>query len=107
MQILKALDPMNKSSWANHPATLMWAGYETALQRYMRVMILEWIDRGYNNTMEIPQPSGRYKMPPWWGGPIHATHRAALLFKAPEHYEQFGWGEQPELDYYWPTKEAA
>jgi hypothetical protein len=41
-------------------------------------------------------------MPLWMGGKIHRTHRAALLFKAPEFYEQYGWKEQAKYDYYWP-----
>ncbi|WP_455363577.1 MSMEG_6728 family protein [[Eubacterium] cellulosolvens] len=106
LQILNALDT-GKSSWASHPATLMWFGYEPALRRYMSAMIREWIRRGYNNTMAIPRAGGRIKLPDWWGGPIHSTHRAALLYKAPEHYSQFGWRETPELNYYWPTKEIS
>jgi hypothetical protein len=104
LQILNALDT-GKSSWASHPATLMWYGYEAALRAYQSVMIKEWIRRGYNNTMAIPRRGGRLKLPEWWGGPIHSTHRAALLYKAPEHYSQFGWSETPELNYHWPTKE--
>ena len=65
-QILQALS--YGTSWTNHPATQMWRGYEPALRRYMAAMIREWIDRGYNNTMDIPRGGGRVKMPPWWGG---------------------------------------
>jgi hypothetical protein len=104
MQILNALNQPAGKGWTTHPATLMWEGYEGALRRYQAVMIREWIKRGYNNTMEIPLTGGRIRMPHWWGGPIHGTHRAALLFKAPEHYEQFGWPEKPELNYHWPRR---
>lgn len=103
LQILNALETGH--GWINHPATQMWADYQPALRRYMGVIIREWVARGYNNNMAIPGTGGRVRMPDWWGGPIHSTHRAALLYKAPEHYEQFGWPEEPKLDYYWPTQE--
>lgn len=99
-QILNALK--TGMAWANHPATKMWRGYEAALRQYMGAMIDEWIDRGYNNTMIRPRVSSTFKQPHWWGGPIHSTHRAALLHKDPEHYGQFNWTEEPVLDYHWP-----
>jgi len=34
-------------------------------------------------------------MPWWWSGPIHSSHRAALLFKDYDYYSQFGWEEKP------------
>ena len=32
---------------------------------------------------------------------------AALLAKDPAHYGQFGWTEEPKIEYWWPTKELA
>lgn len=56
MQIHNALtDVSHSKSWKNHPATLAWKGYENALIVYMNEMILEWINRGYNNTMKMPE----------------------------------------------------
>lgn len=101
MQILNALK--SGRGWSRHPAVLMWTGYEAALRKYQRAIILEWIRRGFRNTMTIPLTGGRVRMPDWWGGPIHATHRAALLYKDPNHYSQFGWIEEPKLDYFWPS----
>ena len=43
-----------KKGWANHPAVLMWKGYEEELKLYRVIMIEEWIRRGYKNTMERP-----------------------------------------------------
>lgn len=92
-----------KTGWTNHPATRMWEGYEPALRQYMRAIILEWIDRGYNNNMEIPD-SESYELPPWWGREdIHASHRSALLEKDFEYY--YGthrWEDEPKLEYVWP-----
>jgi hypothetical protein len=39
------------------------------------------------------------------GGVIHRTHRAALLYKNPEHYNQFNWEETPVIDYFWPQSQ--
>jgi hypothetical protein len=33
------------------------------------------------------------------------SHRAALLYKLPEHYSQFGWTEDPKVAYLWPEKQ--
>ncbi len=32
-----------------------------------------------------------------------SNHRAALLYKDPEYYSQFGWTEEPALEYHWPV----
>jgi hypothetical protein len=45
-QILRALEGKSKG-WTNHPATKMWRGYERALRQYLRIMIFEWMARGY------------------------------------------------------------
>jgi hypothetical protein len=34
-------------------------------------------------------------------------HRAALLAKDPAWYGQYGWKEEPKIEYWWPTKEIA
>ena len=101
-QILNAIE-RGSGGWSNHPATRMWRGYEPALRQYMRAIILEWISRGYVNNMEIPEPED-YELPPWWGGPIHASHRSALLEKNFEfYYDHCGWEDEPKLDYVWPV----
>lgn len=104
MQILKALRGETKG-WVNHPATKMWKGYEAALGLYMNVMIREWIDRGYNNTMKLYDFSNTelIEMPRWFGrNDFHASHRANLLRKDPEYYGQFEWTESPDMEYIWP-----
>lgn len=94
--------------WVNHPATRMWAGYEEALMVYHNMCIDEWESRGYVNNMEkfIVDPRA-VKMPHWWGDTrLHSSHRAALMFKAPDHYNKFGWTEEAELNYFWPSKHS-
>lgn len=101
-QILIALSVKNR--WSSHRATRMWRGYEDALKHYVNVTIAEWIRRGRNNNMPFYEVPDSFDMPPWLGDEdFHATHRARLLYKAPEHYSQFGWTEDPiEAGYLWP-----
>lgn len=98
-QILNVLgNPLG--AWYNHPITQMWKDYPEALRQYQREMILEWIKRGYKNTMDIPEASD-YEVPFWLGNEnIHSSHRSMLLKKDSEYYQQFGWNDSLE-HYYW------
>jgi len=120
------LGKTDKKGWRNHPASLMWSGYEDALKLYHDIMIAEWISRGYKNTMELYscidistpitlnilhslltvdyQNSGYFEMPKWLDDNFCSYHRGTLLFKNPEWYGQFGWTEEPKYEYLWPTK---
>ena len=91
--------------WRNHPVTLMWEGYEPALQLYQNYTIKEWIDRGYKNTMQYEEiASGPIVMPPWFGlDELHKSHRSNLLRKDYEYYSQY-FDEDPNLEYYWPVE---
>jgi hypothetical protein len=103
-QILKTLETGRKG-WANHPAVQMWYGYNQALGLYMNTMILEWIKRGYKNTMWFAEVS-RPRMPPWIGSEqFHSSHRSNLLRKDFSYYSQFNWPEPANLAYVWPGKE--
>lgn len=94
----------NGGRWSNHPAVKMWRGYELALLEYGNVIITEWINRGYNNNMEIITISSNIIYPPWLGNKeFHASHRAALLAKDYNWYSQFFWKETPIIDYVWPV----
>ena len=97
LQIVNAL--MNETKgWRNHPATLMWEGYEYQLCRYGLYMCKEWKARGYNPGVTQPKLMKWYKVikahpdnsreMPWWMGrkSIHQQHRRLLVWKAPEFY---------------------
>ena len=107
MQILDAI--ANGSRWQNHPAVTMWRNHELSLCSYGETICREWRKRGYKDTC-APRISafrdvfrGAYGTPWWLGSEIfHAAHRAALLAKAPEWYQQFGWSEPPKIAYFWP-----
>jgi len=111
-QLLNALSPeYTMKGWKNHPATVMWRGYENALKEYVNVMIDEWVARGYNNTMEQYKIDGPIVYPEWLGNErIHKSHRMNLLRKDFVFYSKF-WTEEAiahvneieEYPYYWPV----
>lgn len=105
MQIGNALrTPHNP--WRRHPAVRMWAGYEGALDAYMNACIIEWIRRGFTINMALADVPAWPTMPPWLGDErLHASHRASLRRKAPEHYERFGWRDDVRTPYFWPEGE--
>lgn len=107
----KSAAPGAKAPYGNHPCTFMWAGFEAALVQYALACCDEWAARGFSNERCLPifldlaewHSIDTLAMPPWLGAPhIHASHRAALLHKAPNYYARYGWYEQPLLAYVWP-----
>jgi len=104
-QILRTLRG-ESDGWKGHPAVLMWRGYESALAMYSDAMVDEWIRRGYRNTMRLYRPHVAAS-PPWLGDDrLHLSHRSNLLRKDPDHYARFGWLVEPNMAYFWPTKET-
>lgn len=95
--------------WRNHPAVVMWRGYEITLFNYIKAMTDEWQDRGYKTT--ILDKAHRTiitaidedliytdALPPWMQDrdlyfDIVRSHRQALLVKQYDWYSQFGWPE--------------
>lgn len=127
MQILFA-EPRSDGKiipWSHHPAVLMWKGHEFHLWLYLKRMMEECIDRGYDveknrNAIAkfVPLLMARNKEPPpiWWSDEklkdrIIITHRARLFIKKPEHYANYEQWVEPakelvccsHCNYYWPT----
>lgn len=121
-QVLRALhgDYVLTRAWENHPATRMWRGHYSWLQRYYNEIIKEWIIRGYatelgtvvpydtiqplDETSVFVNSLDRGGYPPWLGyPPLHASHRSSLLAKDPAWYSQFGWEDEPKIGYVWPV----
>lgn len=98
--------------WTNHPAVLMWKGFEFALCEYGIAVCNEWLSRGYkdgvrNRFLEFMAKHRQWgdDYPPWLGVPeFHQSHRNALVHKAPELYRELFLDAKPALDYWWPTK---
>ena len=52
IQVVRALTRPTYG-WANHPAVLMWKGYEEALGRYGFVCCEVWTERGFGDTCAV------------------------------------------------------
>lgn len=95
--------------WGNHPVVRLWLGYPEALWYYLRCMSLEWIARGYKDTrleaaatlMETHHITPLITQWPTFSPALHASHRAALLYKDLAHYSRFSWTETPAIHYVW------
>ena len=106
MQIINAINNPNKQGWQNHPITVMWRPYLSALKLYTNIIIMEWESRGYNNNMKIYDVNNMVK-PHWLGKEeFHSSHRANLLRKDYEYYSKFGWKEDSGNPYVWHDKEG-
>ena len=115
-QVYREAKTLYTGGWPNHPAARMWVGHEWHLADYALVLAVELARRSRykpetahkwvaywaaerSRQSRTPQPS-------WLGNDaLHASHRAALLFKDHHHYSQFGWHESPtgpDEDGRWP-----
>lgn len=111
-QVLRALNGMTRG-WRNHPAVLMWNGYERALCEYAIAICDEWIARGYNDTMrerfvqwssQLDDNNEQLRMPPWIGNQeFHKSHQSNLVRKFPEHYKEQFPDVPDDLEYLWPV----
>jgi len=115
LQILQTLKGISKGNgWKNHPAVIMWNGYEEALFLYEYAICNEWIGRGYRDTclqkaaniMKVQLPiisSVGVRYPYWFGSQdFHQSHKSNLLRKMPEHYRKIWPSLRDDLPYVWP-----
>ncbi len=107
--VIGAYEP---KGWRNHPAVLMWKGFEPALAEYQRVVCTAWTARGFNDTCArktagLLEASGyptSILLPPWIGqAPLHLSHRSNLIRKDPDVYAPLFVGVPPDLPYVWPV----
>ena len=111
-QILDILLFPNKfrksKAWFNHPAVLMWKGYEDALIEYYNISLEAFEYYGGNNIKLKPIfINYKPKYPKWLGNEkFHASHRSNLLRKDLTFYSKYGWIETDDLEYVWPSKEG-
>lgn len=93
--------------WINHPVTQMWFGYTECLKHYYNIIVQEWVDRGYNNTMLLYQINHNYTTP-WWvnWGMLNLSHQASLVRKDQDYYSKY-FTDIPDIyskfSYIWPS----
>lgn len=104
LQIINVLTGL-RTGYARHPAVTQWRGYTDALKLYHNTMVREWIQRGYNNTMQLYEVGQDVEMPYWLGySPLHTSHQCRLLQKHHAYYIKYGWDVPScwlSVDYYW------
>jgi hypothetical protein len=122
LQIARALHRTDYG-WRNHPAVLMWKGYEEALARYGIEVCDAWRGRGFADTCEPKiladlglldstvrgqdELAAAGGLPPWLGDPaLHRSHQSALLRKDPELYRPSFPGVPDDLPYVWPVRKS-
>jgi hypothetical protein len=96
----------------NHPAAIMWKGYDGQLLAYINAMREEWIRRGYSDNLgdetdRFARVVCSMTKPSWLGDErLHANHRGRLIAKLPKWYvEEFG-GINTEDYNLWPVTTA-
>jgi Pyrimidine dimer DNA glycosylase len=90
-QIIRILTgEVNSRGYRNHPATKMWKDNIDALKLYYNIIVKEWINRGYKNTMELYEIKNESEITmPWWFGnqDFHYAHQASLVRKNETYYK--------------------
>jgi hypothetical protein len=121
IQVVRALTRTGYG-WANHPAVLMWKGFEEALGRYGFTCCEVWSELGFADTCAVTiatdlQEAGVTRirtqtelavagaLPPWLGDEaLHRSHRSALVRKDPDHYRAVFPDVPDDLPYVWPVR---
>lgn len=132
-QILNVLSGKSKTGgWRNHPAVLMWKGYERGLWSYIESMVQIANLRGIKTENNVKNLQTLYEQcwedwgnehPEFWRDEnkvmrIITTHRANLFKKDPLYYVRYQYAvdsphnnpccptRKEPCKYYWPTHEA-
>lgn len=94
--------------WCNHPAVLMWEGFEEALKLYFNCVVLVWIGKGCTNNMNLYNVDLENVTFPFWLGDevFHRSHKSNLLRKDLAWYERFRWNVPNNLPYFWPVRKG-
>jgi len=124
IQVVRALTTPGYG-WANHPAVLMWKGFEEALGRYGFTCCEVWTELGFGDTcaatigadlraygvLEVRTQAELAEagaLPPWLGDEaVHRSHRSALVRKDPALYRPLFPDVPDDLPYVWPVRSQA
>jgi len=129
-QILNVLSGRSKTGgWRNHPAVLMWKGYERGLWSYISSMVQVANLRGIKTENNVKNLNALYEQcwedwgeehPEFWHDDnkimrVITTHRANLFKKDPLYYAKYQYAvdspynapccpdKKEPCKYYWPT----
>jgi hypothetical protein len=110
-QILNVLSGKSKGGgWRNHPAVLMWKGYEKGTENN---------EANLNNLKDLCWDIWGDNPPSFWNDKtklmrVVTTHKASLFDKDPMFYARFGYAKHSiynspccsKCKYYWVTHEG-
>ncbi len=121
IQVVRALTRTDYG-WKNHPAVLMWKGFEEALGRYGFTCCATWTDLGFGDSCALtiatdlraagidvvrsqPELEAAGGLPPWLGDEaVHRSHQSALVRKDREYYSTRFPDVPDDLAYVWPVR---
>jgi hypothetical protein len=121
IQVIRALTKPDYGG-QNHPAALMWKGFEEALGRYGFACCEAWTELGFGDTCALtiatdlraaginfvrsqPELAAADALPPWLGDEaLHRSHQSALVRKDPEHYRTLFPDVPDDVAYVWPVR---
>ncbi len=121
IQIVRALTRPDYG-WKNHPAVLMWKGFEEALGRYGFACCEAWTGLGFGDTCALtiatdlrsagidtvrtqPELAAADALPAWLGDEaVHRSHQSALVRKDRAHYSPLFPDVADDVDYVWPVR---
>jgi hypothetical protein len=124
IQVVRALT-VPGYGWANHPAALMWKGFEEALGRYGFACCEVWLELGFGDTCAATiatdlraagvttvrtqaELAAADALPSWLGDEeLHLSHRSALVRKDPDFYRERFPDAPDDLPYVWPVRSPA
>jgi hypothetical protein len=124
IQVVRALTRPGYG-WANHPAVLMWRGFEEALGRYGFTCCRAWIELGFGDTCALtiatdlraagvdtvrtqPELAAADALPSWLDDEaLHRSHQSALVRKDQQHYRPLFPDVPDDLPYVWPVRSPA
>ncbi len=121
IQVVRALTRPDYG-WKNHPAVLMWKGFEEALGRYGFTCCEAWTELGFADTCALTistdlraagiaavrtqsELATAGELPPWLGDDaLHRSHQSALVRKDPDHYSALFPDVTDDVAYVWPVR---
>jgi len=124
IQVVRALTRPGYG-WANHPAVLMWRGFEEALGRYGIACCQAWVELGFGDTcaatiatdlrsagVRTPRTQAELAavaaLPPWLADEgFHRSHQSALVRKDPDFYRPLFPDVPDDIAYVWPVRSPA
>jgi len=110
------LHPDRTGSYANHTVVRMWRGYESYLVKvYMKQIITEWENRGYNNIKILEYYKNCIKLvknkpvirPEWLDEEMITMFKSKLISKNPECYQKLWPDVSSDIEFIWPVAELS